>query len=101
MDELLCPRCRGNPKYYDKVKRNIIEKNRLIRRVDIVRYRCMSCGHVFRDLPDYILPYKQYHADIINGVVEGLITCETKGFEDYPCEQTMARWRTQSEHLLL
>ena len=28
-----------------------------------------------------------------HGVLEGLITCETLGFEDYPCEMTMIRWR--------
>lgn len=36
-----------------------------------------------RELPDFIFPYKQYEAEIIIGVLEGFITCETLGFEDY------------------
>ena len=34
-------------------------------------------------------------------VLEGLITCETIGFEDYPCEMTMLRWLSQKAQLLL
>jgi hypothetical protein len=52
-------------------------------------------------LPDFIFPYKQYEADIIIGVIEGLITCDTLGFEDYPCEMTMIRWRLLSPRLFL
>ena len=62
-------------------------------KVDIRRFRCQKCGAVHRELPNFIFPYKQYDAEIIIGVLEGLITCETLGFEDYPCEMTMFRWR--------
>lgn len=41
------------------------------------------------------VPYKQYEAEVIIGVLEGFITCETIGFEDYPCEMTMVRWQAQ------
>lgn len=44
---------------------------------------------------------KQYEADIIIGVLEGLITCGTLGFEDYPCEMTMIRWRLFPPRLFL
>jgi hypothetical protein len=54
-----------------------------------------------RELPDYILPYKQYEIEVIMGVLEGLITCETLGYEDYPCEMTMFRWLSQKAQLLL
>lgn len=54
------------------------------------------CGCIHRNLPDYIYPYKQYEAEIIDGVVEGFITCDTIGFEDYPCEMTMFRWRSEN-----
>lgn len=48
-----------------------------------------------------IYPYKQYESEIIDGVIEGLITCDTVGFEDYPCELTMIRWKTQNIQLPL
>lgn len=58
----------------------------------IVRFRCDCCAVTLRELPDWLLPYKHYDKYIILGVVEGLITSETLGFEDYPCEITMKRW---------
>jgi hypothetical protein len=61
----------------------------------------MSCGALHRELPEELLPYKQYEAEVIIGVLEGLITCETLGFEDYPCEMTMSRWIAQEQQLLL
>ena len=58
----------------------------------IRRLRCTICGSLHRELPEELFPYKQYEAEVIIGVLEGLITCETLGFEDYPCEMTMSRW---------
>lgn len=66
-----------------------------------IRLRCCNCHAVHRELPDFIFPYKQYEADIIIGVLEGLITCETLGFEDYPCEMTMIRWHLFPPRLFL
>lgn len=53
------------------------------------------------ELSELLVPYKQYEAEVIIGVLEGLITCETIGFEDYPCEMTMLRWLSQKAQLLL
>lgn len=55
----------------------------------------------YRELSELLVPYKQYEAEVIIGVLEGLITCETIGFEDYPCEMTMLRWLSQKAQLLL
>lgn len=65
--------------------------------MNVPRYKCIECGKIHRHLPDYILPYKQYESEIIRGVVEGIITSETLGYEDYPCEMTMIRWKTEHE----
>jgi hypothetical protein len=96
-----CPHCGGNLKYYDKVERVVRTKMRNSRRIKIRRLRCGKCGHLHRELPDYIFPYKQYEAEIIRGVLEGFITPETIGYEDYPCEMTMIRWVAQKTQLLL
>lgn len=53
----------------------------------------MDCQTLHRELPDFIFPYKQYEAEVIQGVLEGFITTETSGYEDYPCEMTMVRWK--------
>ena len=100
-DDTICPDCGNELKYYDSVERIVKGKASSRRVVRIKRYQCPICSCVHRQLPDYIFPYKQYDADIIVGVIEKLITCETFGFEDYPCEMTMIRWRAQKSQLLL
>lgn len=97
----ICPRCGGKLKHYDSVRRIVRTKNRAIYHVRLRRLRCAKCGMFHRMLPNTLLPYKQYEAEVIRGVLEGLITCETLGFEDYPCEMTMKRWRSRKEQLLL
>lgn len=93
-----CPECGGALKYYDKVTRIIRAEGGRTHRVSIQRVRCVACRRLHRVLPDYIVPYKQYYAEIINGVTEGIITPETIGFEDYPHEVTMFRWMKGKEN---
>lgn len=87
-----CPDCGGDIKYYDKVKRIIRVKGGGKRWVKVKRFRCIDCHKLHRLLPEFIFPYKQYDGYIIRGVINGIITSETLGFEDYPCEATMIRW---------
>ena len=70
-------------------------KNHSKKFIYVGRYKCPKCKTIHRDLPEYLYPFKHYEADIIDGVVEGLIGPETLGFEDYPCEETMKRWKKQ------
>lgn len=101
-NESTCPYCGGEIKYYDSVNRIVRTKRRITKKIKIRRLRCLNCGAIHRELPDFIFPYKQYESEIIMGVCEGLITYETLGFEDYPCEMTMMRWRnSQKLHVLL
>lgn len=100
-DQSTCPKCGGKLKYYDTVPRIVRTKARKTSRISIRRLRCSTCGALHRELPTDIFPYKQYESEVILGVVEGLITCETLGFEDYPCEMTMIRWLSQKAQLLL
>lgn len=97
----ICPNCGGDLKYYDGVYRLVRTKGRISNYVKIRRLRCSDCRCVHRELPDYIVPYKQYEMEVIIGVVEGFITPETRGFEDYPCEMTMLRWTARKIQLLL
>ena len=95
-----CPCCGGEIKYYDSVNRIVRTKRRITEIIKIRRLKCQKCGSIHRELPDFIFPYKQYESEIIIGVCEGLITCETLGFEDYPCEMTMIRWKNSLKLLL-
>lgn len=87
-----CPDCGGELKHYDKVKRIIRTKGRAAEYIDIQRVRCVNYGKTHRELPRSMIPYKQYSSELIKGVLDGYITPETLGYEDYPCEATMARW---------
>lgn len=93
---IVCSDCGIPSKYYDKVSRIVRTKGRKTTYISIQRFKCPRCGSIHRNLPDYIFPYKQYEADVIIGVIENLITCDTVGFEDYPCEMTMLRWKAQN-----
>lgn len=91
-----CPICHGRLRPYDHVRRIVRTKNRITKTIVIRRLRCDSCAAIHRELPNYILPYKQYERQVIIGVLEGFITSDTLGFEDYPCELTMRTWITHS-----
>jgi hypothetical protein len=95
-----CPKCGGLLRYFDRVQRIVRTKNRKTDWIKIRRLRCTDCGSLHRELPEELLPYKQYEAEVIRGVLEGFITCETLGFEDYPCELTMFRWMAQKSQIL-
>lgn len=90
----ICPKCGGVLRYYDKTNRKIRVKYGKKKSITIRRLKCVLCGALHRELPNYIFPNKHYHGEIINGVLENLITSETLGFEDYPCEMTMRRWKS-------
>lgn len=94
-NESVCPKCGGELKYYDSVKRIVRTKNRKTKKIILHRFKCPACRTIHREIPGFIIPYKQYEAEVIFGVLDGLITTETLGYEDYPCEVTMNRWRTR------
>lgn len=98
--DIFCPNCGGELHPYGFKSRYVRGKYGKRRCVKIRRRKCMSCGIVHNELPDFISPYVRYETDIFVGVIEGLITCETLGFEDYPSELTMWRW-THNLHSLL
>ena len=100
-DQTTCPKCGGELKYYDSVPRIVRTKGRRKFQVSVRRFRCAHCGAVHREMTELLFPRKHYEAEVIIGVLDGLITCETVGFEDYPCEATMVRWLSQKAQLLL
>ena len=97
----ICPKCGGPLKHYDTVDRIVRTKNRKIKNIKMRRLKCSKCNTVHRELPDFLFPYKQYEVEIILGVLEGFITPDTMGFEDYPCEMTMLRWKKSRKLQLL
>ena len=89
-----CPKCSGELLHYDTLKRSVRTKYGKKYYIFIERRKCSKCGSYHRLIPNIIIPYKRYEAEIITGVVEGLIDSDTLGFEDYPCDRTMEMWRS-------
>jgi len=61
--------------------------------IDIRRFKCLKCNKVHREIPDSIYPYKLYSKEIINMVLNDEIDSDTFGYEDFPSEITMMRWK--------
>lgn len=93
--KLMCPKCDCNLKRYDCVKRIIRHEGGKKEYILVERYQCPRCKSIHRILPNNLYPYKQYEADIIDGVIEELIDSSILGYEDYPSEATMKRWKRQ------
>ena len=92
-----CPKCGKECIRYGTVKRVVRTKYRESEWIRVQRWKCRSCGYIWRDLPEEIERFKQYEREMITGVQEGLIDCDMLGFEDYPCSETMKRWRKKNK----
>ena len=88
-----CEKCNGRLRHHDVVWRIVRRKGGVKEKILVEKLKCENCGHTVRILPHDIYPHKHYEADIIEGVAEGLIDECTLGFEDYPSDMTMIRWR--------
>lgn len=87
-----CPIC-GEPLVYrDSCERGILLEGHKRRIYLIRRLKCQKCGKPHRELPDFLAPFKQYAAEIISGVLDGIIQSEDEDSIDSPCEETMSRW---------
>lgn len=87
-----CPKCGGELKYYNNRTRIVKKRYSVVEIRTIHRVICKRCGMLHNELPDDIESHKHYEKNIIIGVLEGFITPDTLGFEDYPSELTMKRW---------
>ncbi|MCM1579175.1 MAG: DUF6431 domain-containing protein [Ruminococcus sp.] len=90
-----CPACGVTLKYYDSVRRTVLTKGRQRYCIALKRFRCPVCRKIHRCIGNDIFPFKHYEAEVIRGVIEGLITPDILGFEDFPHEATMARWMSE------
>ena len=88
-----CPNChRGHLSYRDSCERILLLEGRQRFTCIIRRLKCEECGKLHRELPDILAPYKHYAAEVISGVLDGIITPDDLDSEVYPCEDTMVRW---------
>ena len=87
-----CPNCGEILTYYGRVKRKIRIEYGETDWIYISRMVCPYCKTWHRQIPGYILPYKHYRKDIIEGFRTGEKSSDELYFEDYPSEATIRRW---------
>ena len=85
-DVSTCPKCGGDLKYYDRVTRIVRTKGRKTWKIPMRRLQCTRCGSVHRELPELIFPYKQYEAEVIIGVLEGLSPAKPSALRTIPAK---------------
>lgn len=88
----MCPSCGGDLRYRDCRKRILRREGGEKNWLQIRRFRCSKCQKYHNELPDCILPYKHYAAEVISGVLDGIVTPDDADSEDYPSFMTMKRW---------
>lgn len=63
--------------------------------------KCMnkSCRKCHRLLPDELLPYKHYESELIEAVIDEVVSEDDEALEEGPSPETMKRWRDWWEKL--
>ena len=54
-------------------------------------HMCPICHSYHTELPDCLVPYKHYEAEVISGVLDEVVRPENLDSEDYPSFSTMRR----------
>ena len=58
----------------------------------IRRLKYSNCHCLHNELPDCLVPNKHYDAEVISGVIDGVVTAYDEDSADYPSFETMRRW---------
>ena len=87
----ICPECKEKLKYRDRVLRIQKYEGGEKKIFAINRMKCTGCGRLHRQLTDGMIKFKHYAAEVIEDVVDDVVS-EEDGLE-HPCEGTMKHWR--------
>lgn len=88
----LCPVCQGMLRYRDSRPHIRKKEGGMRERLMIRRFRCQNFHSYHNELPDCLVPYKHYEAEVIAGVLDEVILPDDLDSEDYPSFNTMLRW---------
>lgn len=88
----ICPACRNPLCYRDSRTRIRKKEGGTKEKLLVRRLRCNHCHSYHTELPDCLVPYKHYDAEVISGVLDGVVNPEDLDSEDYPSFSTMLRW---------
>lgn len=74
-EKQICPICHGNTKVRDTKIRKVKDNNAQICLFRLKRVVCCQCKTLHTVIPDCIIPYKHYYAEIIEGVQKNTNDC--------------------------
>ena len=97
-DTIPCPECRGELKHYDRRERRSEDTKGAKIICRIRRLRCQKCRRLHNELPDFIVPYKRYSAEVIVSVSEGKDT--DVPYEGRTRQRIKAWYKKVTNHLL-
>jgi len=70
-ETISCPKCHGGLKLYDRRRRCVIDAEGTKHVYSLRRLRCTKCERLHTELPDFVVPYKRYSAEVIDKVSQG------------------------------
>ena len=93
-----CPHCQRKMKVEKWRDRILKEEDGTKHWTKIRQMFCPDCHRYHNENPPWLCAYKHYEVEVIEGVVDGILTDETLDNMDHPCEQTRKRWKQWIEH---
>jgi len=97
---LSCPKCAGKLNVNSYYSRNVIESDGSSLKIPILQTKCQKkvCGKTHAILPHFVMPYKRYATEVVEGTIS---RCEENGglkHSDCPAEdKTIRDWKKQFE----
>ncbi len=82
-----CPVCGAALEFRDRCRRHVADSHGSRITLWIRRLRCTECGRLHRELPGFVVPFKQYVASVIEAAIESRdrVFCAE--------DSTIRRWR--------
>lgn len=93
LEKPICPCCGTKLKYRDTRRRIMKKEGGVVIFLMLRRLFCRKCRRLHIELPACLSPYKHYDVEVIEGVIDGIVTEDDLDSENYPCAATMERWR--------
>jgi hypothetical protein len=68
---VLCSKCHGRLKYHGSYRRYLRDEGSNREKGWVAQVHCAACGKYPALIPEFIMPYKHYNAEVIEGVIAG------------------------------
>lgn len=93
---MYCPECKAPLRPRDYKRRIWREKGGKTNWLKVPRCRCTNegCKRLHTVLPNFLSENKHYDNELMEDVLDAVVSENDPGYEDYPSGVTMERWRS-------